>query len=98
MTIREVSTQIINLTSGNLNGEHFSRTRLENQIKAWLRDAEHNTIPYSAVFEGSFGDGEWLFTVSRIEFKDEVFYDYWIPDTREQETELASRIGLRITR
>lgn len=98
MTIREVSTQIINLTSGNLNGEHFSKTRLENQIKAWLRDAEHNTIPYSAVFEGSFGDGEWLFTVSRIEFKDEVFYDYWIPDTREQEAELASRIRLKLAR
>ena len=98
MTIREVSTQLINLTSGSLNGEHFSRTRLENQIKTLLRHGEHNTIPYSMVMEGTFGDGDWLFTVSRIEFKDEVFYDYWIPDTREQETELASRIGLKLAR
>lgn len=98
MTIREVSTQIINLTSGNLNGEHFSKTRLENQIKALLRDSEHNAIPYSMVMEGMFNDGEWLFTVSRIEFKNEVFYDYWIPETREQETQLASRIGLKLAR
>ena len=98
MTIREVSTQLIHLTHGRFNGEHFSRTRLENQINAWLLDAKHNTIPNSIVMEGSFGDGDWLFTISRIELNGKIIYDYWIPDTREQEAELASHIGLRLNR
>ena len=44
----------------------------------------------SLIGEVTLADGNWLFALGR--YADE--YDYWIPDTREQEQRLYDALGI----
>lgn len=88
MTLHEIATQLHNLTfGGHVNGEKFTKTELEQNLKRWLRNAGHNKIPGKVVIEVCLADGRWLATVERFDNTADG-YDYWIPDTREQENRI----------
>lgn len=87
MTLHEISTQLHHMTNGHINGEHFSRQALESNLHRWMRSCETNAIQNTHVIEVSLPDGTWLCEVHR--FADVADgYDYYIPDTREQEARI----------
>ena len=91
MTLKDVAGQIYSLTSGgHVNGENYSKKQLENAIYKWLQDAENNAIPNSYVIQMALPDGLWLTTVDKIPGG----YDYYIPDTRDQEQRLYQALGI----
>ena len=95
MTIHDVASQLINLSVGGyINGEKFSKDRLENQLRCLFRNEEHNAIAHTVVMEVALRDGRWLFSVTHYNNKPDGF-DYMIPDTREQEDELFARLTKR---
>jgi len=84
MTINEVSNQLFSLSVGGyFNREKFTRTRLRNQIAALLRE------PGVITLEIALPDGWWYFNIFR--YPDNC-YQYVIPETREQEAHIKSRI------
>lgn len=86
MTVREVATQLCEIsTDGKFNGEKFTRRELADYIHNMFRGELKlgNRFVMSMVLK----DGEWLFAVDRFADRADG-YDYWIPDTREQEQEL----------
>lgn len=85
MTLREVAKQVAGLAvKGYINGEKFTEDRLYNQFKAMLRTGN------DYIFEISLPDGRWMAEVYRLSSG----YDYYIPDTRDQETGLYAKLGL----
>ena len=81
MTIREVCKQLYDLSVGGyFNGEKFTLDRLINQTKNMFR------TPLKAgnrlVMQIALPDGWWNFYI--VEY-DKGQFDYYIPDTREQE-------------
>lgn len=92
MTVHEIAQQLHKLTfGGHINGEKFSKTELEHALRIWLRDADHNKIPGKVVIEVCLADGRWLATVEKFG-KSADEYDYWIPDTRDQEKRIWDRL------
>ena len=88
MTLHEVSNQIYDLTiDGFVNGEQFTRRRLEQSIRRWMKDAEHNKIANRCVIELCLQDGRWLAIIDKFSDAPDG-YDYTIPDTRDQESRL----------
>ena len=84
MTIKEICTQLYDLSVGGyFNGEKFTKTRLETQIRSLFRGRtrELNNRPV-VVQQIALPDGVWYFYI--IEYSKGEF-DYYIPDTREQE-------------
>lgn len=89
MTLREVSTQLFDLSiDGFFNREKFSRARLHNYLRDMLREPQALAIPNTLVIEIALPDGWWHCTVSRFG----TMFDYWIPDTREQEAKLLEKL------
>lgn len=84
MTLHDISTQLHNLTGGHINGERFSKQELEGAIRRWMRNPEGLKIPNRFVIEVELKDGRWLATIDRFADSPDG-YDYYIPDTREQE-------------
>lgn len=81
MTIREISKQLHQLSHGIINGEHFTIRELERTISMWMRGSKRY------ICEITLADSSWLFSIDR--FADAADgYDYYIPDTREQEERL----------
>lgn len=94
MTIHEVASQIYHLTLGGfVNGEKFTKRELERVLRIWLKDAQNNTIPNTVVVELCLPDGRWLSTVTKFADRPDGF-DYWIPDTRDQEFRLMEQLGI----
>lgn len=92
MTIHEIAKQLIGLSvAGYVGGEKRTVRNLEDCIKAWLRDAEHNKIPNSFVTEICLPDGRWLMTIDKHPTESGQ-YGYYIPETREQEARLKDRL------
>jgi hypothetical protein len=87
MTIHEISNQLHHLSvDGFFNGEKFTKQELEHYIhncfsKGLLK------LENRLVMEIRLRDGEWLFTVDRFSNSTDGF-DYYIPDTREQENHI----------
>ena len=87
MTIHEIATQLHRSSlGGHFNGEKFTKQELEHYIhncfsKGLLR------LENRLVMEIRLRDGEWLFTVDRFSNSTDGF-DYYIPDTREQENHI----------
>ena len=93
MTLREVASQIYGLTiDGFVNGEQFTRKELEQVLRKWMDHAESNVVPNVHVVELSLPDGRWLAAVSNFR-KTHDGYDYYVPDTREEEAHLYQRLG-----
>lgn len=90
MTLREVSSQLFDLSvDGFFNREKFSRRRLHDYLRIMLREPQHNAIPNTFVLEIALPDGWWHCTVSRFG----TMFDYWIPDTRDQESRLLEKLA-----
>ena len=84
MTLHEVANQIHDLTAGTINGEHFTKTEFNTTLRRWMGLGEQ------MIFELTLPDGRWLCKV--YEIRDG--YDYFLPDTREQERELYKELGV----
>lgn len=81
MTIRDISSQLTSLSADNkFNGIKRSKTSLENFIATMFKSplAGGNKL----VMTISLPDGEWFFYI--VQYAPGEF-DYYIPDTREQE-------------
>lgn len=81
MTIREVCKQLYDLSVGGyFNGEKFTLERLINQTKNMFRGTLKGGN--RLVMQVALPDGWWYFYI--VEYAKGQF-DYYIPDTREQE-------------
>lgn len=80
MTLREVSTQLFNLTDGRVNGERYTETQLERAIRAWMRGSERHALKNRYVITITLADGTWPATIDKFRESADG-YDYWIPDT-----------------
>lgn len=88
MTIHEISTQLFNLSvDHHFNGERFTKRQLEFYIANAMRNSDNLKIRDRFVMEIHLKDGSWLFTVNKFSNESDGF-DYYIPDTREQEARL----------
>lgn len=92
MTIAEVSKQLYDLSvSGKFNGEVFSQSELTNYISNMFRVGSHLALGNRLVMNISLPDGDWYFSVDR--YSDDVDgFGYYIPETREQESVLFSKL------
>ncbi len=92
MTLHDIASQLHNLSvDGFFNGEQFTRTELEHAIRAWMRGCETNKIKNTFVLEIALRDGRWLMTITKFANTPDG-YDYYIPDTREQERRLLEQL------
>lgn len=97
MTLREVSSQLFHLSvNGGFNRERFTAKKLLDVLTAHMQEAQFNPLPNTFVMEIELPDGWWFFTVNKYG-DDSNDYDYWIPDTREQEQKLWDRFTLALT-
>ena len=85
MTLHDVATQVHRLSRGRINGERFTYAQLKANIATWCRIGNGRYIG-SIVLP----DGEWLYELTSGDFG----YDYYIPDTREQENALYDALNL----
>ena len=86
MTITEAAKQIFDLSiAGYINGEKFTLKRFEAYARNMLKTAD------SFIFEICLPDGRWMAKFNRFGKKSDE-YDYYIPDTREQETLLKNEL------
>ena len=85
MTKLELTSQLMNLAvAGYFNGEKFSKARLNNYIGKMCRNVGDKLF-----MEISLPDGRWLFKITHCADGD---WDYYIPDTREQENKLTAEL------
>lgn len=85
MTKLELTTQLINLAvAGYFNSEKFTKERLNNYISKMCRN-----IGDKLYMEISLPDGRWLFKITQYADGE---WDYYIPDTREQEDKLTAEL------
>lgn len=83
MTKLELTSQLMNLAvAGYFNSEKFSKSRLNNYIGKMCRNVGDKLF-----MEISLPDGRWLFKITHYADRE---WDYYIPDTREQETKLTA--------
>lgn len=89
MTIKEVTHQLFNLSvAGYFNGEKFTKSRLEGYIRTMTQgDGSENLV-----MEIAMPDGRWFFEITRLPKVGKYFYDYFIPQNREQEKILVNLI------
>lgn len=86
MTIYELVSQLHGLSVGGyFNDTKMTTKQLRNYITSMFR-AGGNQI----VMRISLPDGRWFFTITQYEPGE---FDYYIPDTREQETRIKNIIG-----
>ena len=94
MTLHEVVNQVYALSvAGYINREKFTKKRLFDYCKSLLRDGTHNAIPNSVALEIALPDGWWFMLVQR--WPRGNGYDYYIPDTREQEKVIKEKLGFK---
>ncbi len=83
MTIREVCIQLYDLSvDGHFNGEKFSQTQLINYVRNSFRPEVNLHGDNKLVMMIELPDGVWYFYIVQY---DKGQFDYYIPDTREQE-------------
>lgn len=92
MTIREIAHQLHRLSVvGYFNGEKFSEKELRGYLEGMFRPGVHLKAGNSVIMEISLPDGNWFFSVSRFSDSRDG-YDYWIPDNKEEEGRILSRL------
>lgn len=85
MTLHQVTDSLYSL-SHIFNGEHFTRERLHKYVSALLCKGIPK-LGNRIAFEITLPDGCWLFEIIRYNDNRDG-YDYYIPETREQETRI----------
>ena len=87
MTFTDTINQIYDLTiAGFINGEKFTKTEFKEALKHWL------LAKNSYIIEISLPDGRWLCKISKFANGE---YDYFLPETREQEKRLYAELGIK---
>ena len=90
MTLNEITKQLFNLSIGGyFNREKFTETRLRNYITAMTRGENLRPV----VMEIALPDGWWNFEIHRLPEIGKDFYDYSIPENREQEKAVLGRLA-----
>ncbi len=88
MTLNETINQIYDLTTdGIINGKKFTRKRFSEILKHFFKDLSFDKL----IFEITLPDGNWLVKLYKWDNKE---YDYFLPDTREQEKKLYRELGI----
>lgn len=83
MTKLELASQLMDLSvAGYFNSEKFTKERLNNYIGKMCRNVGDKLF-----MEISLPDGRWLFKITHYADGE---WDYYIPDTREQEAKLTA--------
>lgn len=92
MTLKQTCNEVLKLAVDNtINGRKFTLDQLYKQTSALLSDEPAgNLLVYSIMLE----DGEWWFSINRYSDKADGF-DYYIPETREQEAKFLKRYGFQ---
>lgn len=91
MTLKEVSTQLYNLAVGGyLNGEKFTKTQFIDAVKHWMRGGHKKFIGTICL-----PDGEWYYRINQYADRPDG-YDYYIPDTKEQNEALWDELVYHI--
>ena len=85
MTLRQVTDSLYGL-SNIFNGERFTKERLYKYVYSILCKGTPK-LGNRIAFEISLPDGNWLFEVIRYNDRQDG-YDYFIPETREQESRI----------
>ena len=86
MTLQTISNQLFNLSlGGHFNGEKFSRQELTSYISAMFRTGS------KLIMEICLPDGRWFLKITKYADRSDG-YDYYIPDTREQEALLKEEL------
>ena len=80
MTKAELVNQLFDLSvAGYFNGEQFTKTRLNAYITNMFKSGQR------LVMNIALPDGRWYFYIDKYSDNE---YDYFIPDTREQEQKI----------
>lgn len=87
MTFIETTNQIYDLTiEGYINGEKFTRSQFKEAVKHWFLTGNRYII------EVCLPDGRWLCKISKFANGE---WDYFLPETREQEDHLYAELGIK---
>lgn len=85
MTLHETAYWLMRLTGGKLNGEVYTDAELGYVLEKAFRTGT------SYYMHGTLPDGDWLIEV--FQYNDTADgYGYYLPDTREQEARLRSKL------
>ena len=77
MTIKEVINQVYGLSiNGYFNRERFSKTEFNTLIRTMFKNGNNY------ICEIALPDGWWYMKIMKLQNHE---YDYYIPDTRDQE-------------
>lgn len=88
MTIKEVATQLYNCSvAGYINGVKFTKSQFIDVVRAWMTRGNYN----SYIGEICLPDGRWLFKITKWADRPDG-YDYYIPDTAEQNSILMDEL------
>ena len=94
MTKTEVLKQVYGLSvNGNFNGEHLSFTKFKSFVEETLdrKKKKTNDVYESADMRIKLPDGVWFMSITR--FRD-GFWDYYIPETREDERRVFGKVAV----
>lgn len=87
MTLRDCTSQIFKLSvAGYINGEKFIYNRFDKMVRAMFGGDAKKYIG-----EICLPDGHWWFKIFRLKNGE---YDYYIPETKEQNAILAKELTL----
>jgi hypothetical protein len=75
---------------GYINGIKVTIKDIELYIRKMFRNEEHLAIPHMLLMQIALPDGKWYFAVNHYGGRVDEF-DYYIPETREQEANLIHR-------
>ena len=82
MTLTDITNMTFDLAvAGYINGEKMTKAELKDCLKHWLSDKKSDYIGQIVCDDGY----QWFVRWSR----DDHYYDFYIPDTREQNDALA---------
>lgn len=88
MKLHQATDALFDLSIGGFfNGQQYKRNELYDYVSSMFRGTLK--LGNSLVLEISLPDGRWLCSINRLANGE---YDYYIPDTREQETRLYERL------
>ena len=89
MTKSYTFKQIYDLSvNGNINHRKFSFLKFKNFCNEYFEDPKHNSI----VIDILLPDGWWYCAIMRMKNNNETIWDYYIPDTREQQKEMYGEL------
>ena len=90
MTIYDITQQLHSISlAGYFNCEKRSVEWLRTYIQSMFRAGGD-----SLIMEIAMPDGRWLFEVHRWTERGGAQYDYYLPETREQEDRLYKKLGI----